>query len=135
MSENTWTLPTTSDLRTAQREADRVIKAAVSEPARPETLTGRIDGVLLHPVWGLLILLTVLFVMFQAVFTAAGPLADLIIAASAKTQIIVVTHAQPLVTDFRDGSAQVLELVKEDGRTLLDGQGILDEPAWHWPSR
>jgi predicted ATPase len=64
-----------------------------------------------------------------------GPLADLITAASAKTQIIVVTHAQPLVTAFRDGSARVLELVKEDGRTLLDGQGILDEPAWHWPGR
>ena len=64
-----------------------------------------------------------------------GPLADLIIAASARTQIIVVTHARPLVTALRDGSARVLELVKEDGRTLLDGQGILDEPAWHWPSR
>ncbi len=64
-----------------------------------------------------------------------GPLADLITAASASTQIIVVTHAQPLVTAFRDNSARVLELVKEDGRTLLDGQGILDEPAWHWPSR
>lgn len=64
-----------------------------------------------------------------------GPLADLIIAASANTQIIVVTHAQPLVTAFQDSSARMLELVKEDGRTLLDGQGILDEPAWHWPSR
>ena len=64
-----------------------------------------------------------------------GPLADLIIAASARTQIIVVTHAQPLVTAFRDSPARVLELVKEDGRTLLAGQGILDEPAWHWPSR
>lgn len=64
-----------------------------------------------------------------------GPLADLITAASARTQIIVVTHAQPLVTAFRDSPARVLELVKEDGRTLLAGQGILDEPAWHWPSR
>lgn len=64
-----------------------------------------------------------------------GPLADLIIAASANTQIIVVTHAQPLVTAFGDSSARVLELVKEGGRTLLAGQGILDEPAWHWPSR
>jgi predicted ATPase len=64
-----------------------------------------------------------------------GPLAGLIIAAAVKTQIIVVTHAEPLVTAFRDGSAQVLELVKEDGRTLLDGQGILDEPAWHWLGR
>ena len=63
-----------------------------------------------------------------------GPLAHLI-AASSKTQVIVVTHAQPLVTAFGDGPARVLELVKEDGRTLLAGQGILDEPAWHWPSR
>jgi ferrous iron transport protein B len=77
-SDSTWVSPTTSDLRTAQREADRVIKSAVSEPARPDTLTGRVDGVLLHPVAGLLILLGILFVMFQAVFAATGPLADLI---------------------------------------------------------
>jgi len=64
-----------------------------------------------------------------------GPLAGLITAASANTQIIVVTHARPLVTAFGDSPARVLELVKENGRTLLAGQGILDEPAWHWPSR
>src|SRR6201994_1411264 len=64
-----------------------------------------------------------------------GPLADLIIAASAKTQIIVVTHAPPLSPAFGDSSARVLELIKEDGRTPLDGQGVLDEPAWYWPSR
>ena len=64
-----------------------------------------------------------------------GPLADLIVAASAHTQIIVVTHAQPLVTALRDGSANAIELSKEDGRTLAVGQGILDEPAWHWPDR
>jgi predicted ATPase len=64
-----------------------------------------------------------------------GPLAGLITAASARTQVIVVTHSQPLVTAFRDSPATVLKLIKEDGRTLLDGQGVLDEPAWHWPSR
>jgi predicted ATPase len=64
-----------------------------------------------------------------------GPLADLIVTASARTQIIVVTHARPLVTALRDGSARVLDLIKEDGRTLLDGQGILDEPPWYWPDR
>jgi predicted ATPase len=64
-----------------------------------------------------------------------GPLADLIVAASASTQIIVVTHAQPLVTALQDGSASTIELIKEDGRTLVAGQGILDEPAWHWPGR
>ena len=64
-----------------------------------------------------------------------GPLADLIVTASARTQIIVVTHARPLVTALRDGSARVIDLIKEDGRTLLDGQGILDEPPWYWPAR
>lgn len=76
--ENKWTAPTAADLRAAQREADRVIKAAVSEPARPDTLTGRIDTVLLHPVAGLIILLAVLFVMFQGVFAWAQPLMELI---------------------------------------------------------
>ena len=76
--ESNWSTPSIADLRAAQREADRVIKAAVSEPARPDTLTGRIDAVLLHPVAGLAILLLVLFVMFQAVFAWAQPLMELI---------------------------------------------------------
>jgi ferrous iron transport protein B len=80
--ESTWQSPTTSDLRAAQREADRVIKVAVGEPKRPDTITGRVDGVLLHPVAGLLILLCILFVMFQAVFAWARPLMDMIQAGS-----------------------------------------------------
>jgi ferrous iron transport protein B len=52
------------------------MKACVQPPERPDTLTGRIDSVLLHPVGGLLILITLLFVMFQAVFTWATPLMD-----------------------------------------------------------
>ena len=43
-------------------------------------MTGRVDAVLLHPVAGLLILLCLLFVMFQAVFAWAKPLMDLIAA-------------------------------------------------------
>jgi ferrous iron transport protein B len=78
--ESTWQTPTTSDLRTAQREADRVIKAAVGQPLRPDTVTGRVDAVLLHPVAGLLILLCLLFVMFQSVFAWAKPVMDLIAA-------------------------------------------------------
>jgi len=77
-SESTWQTPTTSDLRASQREADRIIKAAVGLPSRPDTMTGRVDAVLLHPVAGLLILLALLFVMFQAVFAWAKPLMDLI---------------------------------------------------------
>ena len=47
-------------------------------PAKPDTLTTRLDAVLLHPVAGLAILLCILFVMFQAVFTWAQPVMDLI---------------------------------------------------------
>jgi ferrous iron transport protein B len=76
--ENTWKPMTTGELRAAQREADRIIAAAVGTPARPDTVSGRVDAVLLHPVAGLLILLAVLFVMFQAVWVCAKPLGDLI---------------------------------------------------------
>jgi ferrous iron transport protein B len=76
--ENIWSPPSTADLRAAQREADRIVRVAVAAPRRPDTLTGRVDGILLHPVGGLLILLFLLFIMFQAVFAWAKPLMDLI---------------------------------------------------------
>ncbi|MEJ2625557.1 MAG: ferrous iron transporter B [Pseudolabrys sp.] len=76
--ESAWTVPTTGELRAAQREADRIIALAVTMPAKPDTLTTRLDAVLLHPVFGLVFLLGILFVMFQAVFTWAQPLMDLI---------------------------------------------------------
>jgi len=85
-AESTWQTPTTSDLRASQREADRVIKAAVGLPSRPDTITGRVDAVLLHPVAGLLILLALLFVMFQAVFAWAKPLMDQIAAGCSKNE-------------------------------------------------
>ncbi|CAL8969592.1 Fe(2+) transporter FeoB [Rhodoplanes serenus] len=77
---NTWAPPSSAELRATQREADRILAAAVEAPGRPDTLTGRLDAVLLHPVAGLVILLAVLFVMFQAVFSGARPVMDLITA-------------------------------------------------------
>ena len=58
--ENTWKPMTAGELRAAQREADRIIAAAVGTPARPDTVSGRVDAVLLHPVAGLFILLAVI---------------------------------------------------------------------------
>lgn len=75
-AENRWTTPTAADLRRSQRVADTLISAAVIQPEKPDTVTNRIDGVLLHPVWGLVILLALLFVMFQAVFSWATPAMD-----------------------------------------------------------
>jgi len=76
--ENLWQSLSVSELRATQREADRIIAASVSLPARPDTWTGRIDAVVLHPVGGLAILLLILFVMFQAVFAWAQPLMQLL---------------------------------------------------------
>lgn len=74
--DNEWSAPDAEAIRAAHREAARIVRATVRPPERPDTLTGRIDSVLLHPVAGLLILLGVLFVMFQAVFAWATPMVD-----------------------------------------------------------
>src|SRR5205807_7251149 len=75
---NGWTTPTVSDLKAAQREADRIIRDTVTLPAKPDTLTTRVDAVVLHPVAGLVILALILFVMFQAVFSWAQPVMELL---------------------------------------------------------
>jgi len=80
VSAPTWREPSSGELRALHREAERLIKAHVKPPKRPDTWTGRLDSVLLHPVAGLTILLMLMFVMFQAVFLAAGPLNDIITA-------------------------------------------------------
>lgn len=59
------------DLRELQREARAIAREAiVAEPAMNQ-LTRAIDGVVLHPVLGLVILFGLLFLVFQAVFTWA----------------------------------------------------------------
>src|ERR1700692_2493612 len=78
LAQNLWQPLTIAQLRATQREADRIIAASVSLPARPDTWTARIDAVVLHPLAGLVILALILFVMFQAVFAWAQPLMELL---------------------------------------------------------
>ncbi|MGC2203919.1 MAG: ferrous iron transporter B [Stellaceae bacterium] len=73
-----WSEPNAAQLRATQREADRILDAAVKIPGRPDLFTRRLDRIVLHPVVGLVILLAVLFLMFQAVFTWAQAPMDLI---------------------------------------------------------
>jgi ferrous iron transport protein B len=73
-----WREPSATDLRALHHQAEQILKATVKPPKRPDTWTGRLDDVLLHPVAGLAILLVLLFVMFQAVFIGAKPIMDLI---------------------------------------------------------
>ncbi|MBH1937738.1 AAA family ATPase [Streptomyces sp. AV19] len=71
------------------------------------------------------------------------PLADLILTATRKTQIVVVTHAPDLAEALTLGARRhrldvnPVTLVKDGlGRTDVAGrEGPLDEPAWHWPKR
>jgi ferrous iron transport protein B len=78
LQQNLWQPLSVAELRATQREADRIIGATVSLPAKPDTWTARIDAVVLHPVGGLVILALVLFVLFQAVFAWAQPLMELL---------------------------------------------------------
>lgn len=72
-----WHEPNATELRAEHREAERILKTCLARPA-DTSLTARIDHVLLHPVAGILILLGLLFLIFQAVFTWAVPVMDLI---------------------------------------------------------
>jgi len=76
--ESQWREPSAQEIRQAHRQAQRILKTYVRPPERPDTLTGKIDAVLLHPIAGLAILFAVLFLMFQAVFTWAEVPKDLI---------------------------------------------------------
>lgn len=60
-------------------------------------------------------------------------LARLISNASERSQVIVVSHAEPLVAalSYEEGSA-VFALEKELGETIAPG---IDSPAWAWPNR
>src|SRR5207302_9592066 len=75
---NEWRAPAAGEIRDAHREAQRILKAHVRPPLHPDTFTGKVDAVLLHPVAGLVILLGLLFVMFQAVFSWGKSVGDLI---------------------------------------------------------
>jgi ferrous iron transport protein B len=99
--QNLWQPLSVAELRATQREADQIIAATVSLPARPDTWTARIDAVVLHPVAGLAILALVLFVMFQAVFAWAQPLMEVLSDAfSALGQLVHNTLPAGLLQSF-----------------------------------
>lgn len=65
-------------------------------------------------------------------------LAGLIARASERSQLVVVTHAAALVSALRTRRRGVnaIELTKDEtGQTAIVGQGLLDQPSWHWPTR
>jgi predicted ATPase len=69
------------------------------------------------------------------------PLAQLIAAAAARSQVIAVSHSSALITSLHEAAADAetslsaVELVKDFGETRVSGQDPLDGPAWRWPKR
>ena len=76
--QTVWHQPSASELRQAHRHAERILNTHVKPPLRPDTFTGKLDGILLNPLAGTVILFAILFLMFQAVFTWATPVMELI---------------------------------------------------------
>jgi predicted ATPase len=63
-------------------------------------------------------------------------LARLILTAAASTQIIVVSHAQPLIEALAAAPiCSRLHLVKDFGETKLEGATLFNAPKWAWPAR
>ncbi len=63
-------------------------------------------------------------------------LARLVARVSQHSQVIVVTHASPLIAALgqADGCNSIM-LEKAFGETIVVGTKELSLPAWHWPSR
>jgi predicted ATPase len=63
-------------------------------------------------------------------------LARLTIRASEKAQVWVVSHSARLIAALNQSpECHSIELEKELGETRIAGQGMLDQPAWHWPDK
>ncbi len=75
-----------------QREVRRILAAAVAQPAGRGRFQHRIDAVVMHPVWGLVLLAALLFLMFQAVFSWAAAPMDAIKSAMAGAGAYLGSH-------------------------------------------
>ncbi|HYW91238.1 MAG TPA: ferrous iron transporter B [Gammaproteobacteria bacterium] len=94
----TWREPDAAGLRALDNAVQAIISRTVRHPGRPAGFTQWLDRLVLHPVLGPVILLAVLFFVFQAVFSWAEVPMDLIAAGFSWLQhaITMVVPAGPL---------------------------------------
>lgn len=64
-----------------------------------------------------------------------APLGALLTAASARTQVIVVTHSRALRQALAEAGGETVELESAGYGTRVRDQLPLERPSWHWPSR
>jgi len=93
-----------ADIATLQRRARQIAMAATISETPVRRWTHMLDSVALHPVFGVLLLFVVLFVMFQAVFFAGAAPADAIASgfdwlAGLVKQVMPESILRSLITD------------------------------------
>jgi ferrous iron transport protein B len=93
-----------ADIATLQRRARQIAMAATISETPVRRWTHMLDSVALHPVFGVLLLFVVLFVMFQAVFFAGAAPADAIAGgfdwlAGLVKQVMPASVLRSLITD------------------------------------
>lgn len=59
-------------------QINQILKASVIQKIEPDTFTAKIDRFVLHPFLGPIILISILMILFQAIFSWAGPISDVI---------------------------------------------------------
>lgn len=87
-------LPVLNNVPQCRAWAARVSHGAYQAPA-PPVWSKRLDAVLLHPLWGPLVFIAVVLAVFQAMFTAAPPLMDMIEAGIGWLSDQLKTYAAP----------------------------------------
>jgi len=76
--ERVWKKPTDEEVRKRFAKVDQILKAAIQQLSGPALWTDRIDRVVLHPIWGVGILVALLAFIFQAIFNWASVPAEMI---------------------------------------------------------
>jgi ferrous iron transport protein B len=92
------------------------VSAAVTRPSeRPVTFSDKLDKVLTHRVWGTLVFLVVMFLMFQSIYLWAKPLMDAIDGTRESAAKLVESHMDqgPLRSLVADG------IIKGVGSVLI----------------
>jgi len=96
------TAPTSAEL---QREVRRILALVAPQMPQLDRFQHRLDAVVMHPVWGLVVLAAVLFLIFQAVFSWANWPMEVIKSAMAVVAdaALASLHAGPLRSLLVDG--------------------------------
>ncbi|MDO5496170.1 MAG: ferrous iron transporter B, partial [bacterium] len=120
---------------------ESVLTRSAYQPPRPDDRSRTIDSVLLHPIFGTAIFFAVMFLLFQAVFTAAAPFQDLIEQGFAALGELTSAHVAPpwlasfLGTAIIGGLGGVLVFVPQIALlflfiSVLEGTGYMARAAF-----